>query len=59
MTRPRLVSSKSIQKHLKKNKKTNNMELSANFTFFLLLFLMIGIAITYYKYMLKKLGLSN
>ena len=59
MTKPRLVSLKNIQKFYRKNLKKSNEELSVNFTFFLILFLMIGIAIVYYKYLIKKMNLDK
>jgi len=56
MKRPRLVSPESLQEiYVKKFKRLNN-KISEHFTLFLLIFLMIGICIIYYKYKIKQLS---
>ena len=54
MFRPRLVSKKFYRKILHNKNKLENLELSENFSILLIIFLIGGIAVVYYKYNQKK-----
>ena len=63
MPRPRLVSKNTIYKYkakkIQKKQLKQSKHLSNNFTVFLLLFLGGGLAVTYYKYLMKQIMLDK
>lgn len=59
MKKPSLVSSKTKDKYYKKKVKSKNDNISQKVSLFLMLFLMGGIVISYYKYLVRQRTKQN